>query len=204
MTDRAMAESSVAESTKDMAGADYSDTNIRQEGVGEADTVKTDGKNLYILNDQTVEIVDVSQAEMKDLASIEIDENCFIREVFVSDGRLVILYTESKCEEGKKAEDGIYKDYTCAAVYDVTDPANPREAGVISQSGQYHTMRVKDGYVYLVSDFYTYYDSSVSNESDYIPQIQGKSAPRGRYIYAAGNDRKSAHGYFCICAFRPD
>jgi len=22
--------------------------------------------------------------------------------------------------------------------------------------------------------------------------------------YAAGNDRKSAHGYFCICAFRPD
>ena len=139
MTDGAMAESSVAESTKDMAGADYSDTNIRQEGVGEADTVKTDGKNLYILNDQTVEIVDVSQAEMKDLASIEIDENCFIREVFVSDGRLVILYTESKCEEGKKAEDGIYKDYTCAAVYDVTDPANPREAGVISQSGQYHT-----------------------------------------------------------------
>ena len=158
-----MAESSVAESTKDMAGADYSDTNIRQEGVGEADTVKTDGKNLYILNDQTVEIVDVSQAEMKDLASIEIDENCFIREVFVSDGRLVILYTESKCEEGKKAEDGIYKDYTCAAVYDVTDPANPREAGVISQSGQYDRMRVKDGYVYLVSDFYSYYDSSVSN-----------------------------------------
>ena len=182
MTDGAMAESSVAESTKDMAGADYSDTNIRQEGVGEADTVKTDGKNLYILNDQTVEIVDVSQAEMKDLASIEIDENCFIREVFVSDGRLVILYTESKCEEGKKAEDGIYKDYTCAAVYDVTDPANPREAGVISQSGQYHTMRVKDGYVYLVSDFYTYYDSSVSNESDYIPQIQG-SLLRAEDIY---------------------
>ena len=84
------------ESTKDMAGADYSDTNIRQEGVGEADTVKTDGKNLYILNDQTVEIVDVSQAEMKDLASIEIDENCFIREVFVSDGRLVILYNRIK------------------------------------------------------------------------------------------------------------
>lgn len=192
MTDGAMAESSVAESTKDMAGADYSDTNIRQEGVGEADTVKTDGKNLYILNDQTVEIVDVSQAEMKDLASIEIDENCFIREVFVSDGRLVILYTESKCEEGKKAEDGIYKDYTCAAVYDVTDPANPREAGVISQSGQYHTMRVKDGYVYLVSDFYTYYDSSVSNESDYIPQIQG-SLLRAEDIYMPQGTTGSQH-----------
>lgn len=172
MTDRAMAESSAGESTKDIGGGNYSDTNVRQEGVGEADTVKTDGKNLYILNDQTVEIVDASQSEMKELTSVEINENSFIREIFISDGRLVILYTESKSEEGKKAGDGIYKDYTCAAVYDVTDPENPKEAGVISQSGQYHTMRVKDGYVYLVSDFYTYYDSSVSNESDYIPQIQ--------------------------------
>lgn len=118
-------------------------------------------------------------------------------------GGLMILYTESKCEEGKKAEDGIYKDYTCAAVYDVTDPANPREAGVISQSGQYHTMRVKDGYVYLVSNFLHILDSSVSNESDYIPQIQG-SLLRAEDIYMPRNDRKSAHGYFCICAFRPD
>ena len=182
MTDRAMAESSAGESTKDIGGGNYSDTNVRQEGVGEADTVKTDGKNLYILNDQTVEIVDASQSEMKELASVEINENSFIREIFISDGRLVILYTESKSEEGKKAGDGIYKDYTCAAVYDVTDPENPKEAGVISQSGQYHTMRVKDGYVYLVSDFYTYYDSSVSNESDYIPQIQG-SLLRAEDIY---------------------
>ena len=115
----------------------------------------------------------------------------------------MILYTESKCEEGKKAEDGIYKDYTCAAVYDVTDPANPREAGVISQSGQYHTMRVKDGYVYLVSDFYTYYDSSVIKRKRLYPADPEVCSAR-RYIYAAGNDRKSAHGYFCICAFRPD
>ena len=41
---------------------------------------------------------------------------------------------------------------------------------------------MKDGYVYLVSDFYTYYDSSVSNESDYIPQIQG-SLLRAEDIY---------------------
>lgn len=181
MTDKAMAESDTGASIRDMGG-NYSDTNVRQEGVGEADTVKTDGKNLYILNDQTVEIVDASQAEMKGLSSISINENCYIREIFVSDGRLVILYTESKIEEGKKAEDGIYKDYTCAAVYDVTDPANPKEAGVISQSGQYHTMRVKDGYVYLVSDFFTYYDSSTSNENDYIPQIQG-SLLRAEDIY---------------------
>ena len=182
MTDKAIAESDTGASTNAAASGNYSDTNVRQEGVGEADTVKTDGKNLYILNDQTVEIVDASQSEMKELASVEINENSFIREIFVSDGRLVILYTESKSEEGKKTGDGIYKDYTCAAVYDVTDPANPKEAGVISQSGQYHTMRVKDGYVYLVSDFYTYYDSSVSNESDYIPQIQG-SLLRAEDIY---------------------
>lgn len=140
---------------------------------------------------------------MKDLASIEIDENCFIREVFVSDGRLVILYTESKCEEGKKAEDGIYKDYTCAAVYDVTDPANPREAGVISQSGQYHTMRVKDGYVYLVSDFTHIMIRRYQTKA--IISRRSREVCSARKIYICRrNDRKSAHGYFCICAFRPD
>jgi len=169
MKDKAMFESD----TGATSGGNYSDTNVRQEGVAEADTVKTDGKNLYILSNQTVKIVDASQAEMKELASITLNENCYISEIFVSDHRLVLLYGESRYEDEETESGGNYKEYTCAAVYDVTDPSNPKEAGVISQSGQYHTMREKDGYVYLISDFYTYYDSSVSTENDYIPQVQG-------------------------------
>lgn len=44
MTDGAMAESSVAESTKDMAGADYSDTNIRQEESAKRTLLRLTGR----------------------------------------------------------------------------------------------------------------------------------------------------------------
>ena len=43
------------------AGVGYSDTNIRQDGVGEGDIAKTDGERLYILNNQTIEIVGIGQ-----------------------------------------------------------------------------------------------------------------------------------------------
>ena len=40
------------ESAKADSAASYSDTNIRESGVEEGDIVKTDGKNLYILNNK--------------------------------------------------------------------------------------------------------------------------------------------------------
>ena len=51
----------------------YSDTNVREEGIGEADTVKTDGENLYILNGQTVSIVGVASEEMQPLSEVSFD-----------------------------------------------------------------------------------------------------------------------------------
>src|SRR5699024_6279951 len=39
------------------SGAEYSDTNVREEGVGEGDIVKTDGKNIYIVSGAQIHIV---------------------------------------------------------------------------------------------------------------------------------------------------
>ena len=47
-------------------GAGYSDTNIRQDGVGEGDIAKTDGERLDILNNQTIEIVGIEQDDGED------------------------------------------------------------------------------------------------------------------------------------------
>lgn len=46
------------------SAAGYSDTNVREEGVGEPDIVKTDGKRLYIVNNQRVQIVDITKEKM--------------------------------------------------------------------------------------------------------------------------------------------
>ena len=50
----------------------FSDTNVRTEGVGEADIVKTDGSYLYTLkaNSQEISIVDIRSDQMKVISGI--------------------------------------------------------------------------------------------------------------------------------------
>ena len=48
--------------------------------VGEADIVKTDGDNIYLVNGETIEIVDITSDEMEHLAQIEMDEDCYVTE----------------------------------------------------------------------------------------------------------------------------
>ena len=70
MTDGAMAESSVAESTKDMAGAAYSAKNNKHKGVGGTDTASTDPEKPFLIKDHTGEIVDASHTEMKNMVTV--------------------------------------------------------------------------------------------------------------------------------------
>ena len=135
----------------------YSDTNVREEGVGEADIVKTDGKNLYILsggNSRSVKIVGITGEQMEELGEIQLDEDCQLSEIYVEDGRLAVLYSRTEYSDGETGYDGYFRNYTCTDVYDVSDPSEPELKGTISQSGYYNTMRAKDGYLYVFSDFY--------------------------------------------------
>ena len=72
--------SSSSDSSKASARAvdtSFSDTNIRTEGVGEADIVKTDGSYLYTLkaNSQEISIVDIRSDQMKVVSGISLNEN---------------------------------------------------------------------------------------------------------------------------------
>ena len=80
----AEAPAAVAE-TADTAAADYSETNVRQEGVDEGDIVKTDGRYLYVLKDsgREIAIVDTKDQDMKPAASIEVGDRNSIYEFYV-------------------------------------------------------------------------------------------------------------------------
>lgn len=157
------------------SGNSYSDTNVREEGVGEADIVKTDGSSLYIVNSQAVEIVGIESAEMEELAEIRMADDCYIKELYVQDDSLVIMYTRT---EPSVDEDGYYnnyRDYTNTLVYDISDRTNPVKVGNISQSGYYNTMRVRDGYVYVISNFYADAAAPRADTGAYIPEVQGST-----------------------------
>ena len=170
--------SGVTESATDKGASEsfYSDTNTREEDVEEGDVVKTDGKNLYILNGMTVEIVGIESGILEEKAEIVLDEDAYMAELYVSDDRLLVVYTEGVYSATETKDFfGYFRENTCSAVYDVSDPASPELLGSISQSGSYNTMRVNGEYVYVLSSYYV--DSGVNRfEVDsYVPEVQGET-----------------------------
>ena len=164
-----------AESISNTAsGKEYSDTNVREEGVGEGDIVKTDGKNLYVVNGEKINIVGAGSTEMELLGQIEPEEGSYPSEVYAQDGYLAVVYTKSEYSDGTNGYDGYYRDYTCADVYDVSNPEEPEKIGGITQSGYFNTMRIRGGYVYLLSSFYADTGAARGNQPAYIPEVQGK------------------------------
>ena len=188
---------SYGESASSSADSVYSDTNVREEGVGEADMVKTDGENLYILNGKMVEIVGIASDDMQELAAIAVGEDSSIRELYVDGSRLAVLYTRSEYAE----EDGFEirsRNYTCTDVYDITDASAPVKLNTITQSGFYNTMRVKDGYVYVLSSFQADQAAPRDDISAYVPSVQGSTLEADR-IYMPESQMGSE--YTVITAF---
>ncbi len=163
-----------ANSSSQNGGISYSDTNVRQEGVGEADTVKTDGENLFILTDGRVDIVGIGSEKMEHLAEIQPEKGANVTDIYLENERLVVFYSKVDYEDGDSGNDGSYLEYTCADIYDVSNPSAPERVGGISQSGYYNTMRAKDGYVYVISNFYANVNAARENMSSYIPQVNEK------------------------------
>ena len=194
-------EAAAADSASGTGGAagsgGYSDTNVREEGVGEADTVKTDGTHMYILSGSRVEIVNIASEEMTEVSAVTVDPDSYIRELYVEDNRLAVFYTQSRYTQG----DGIdvsAREYTCTDVYDISDPSTPVKLNTLSQSGVYNTMRVKDGYAYVLSSFYPDTASPRSDAGAYVPSVQGSTLEADRIFMP---EQEMGSEYTVITAF---
>lgn len=205
-SDGAIEDAATTESTADggstsyngSAGDGYSDTNVREEGVGEADIVKTDGKRLYIAVGQKVEIIGIESTDMGELSEIRLEDDSYVSELYAQDDRLIVLYTRTEYNDGETGDDGFYSDYTCADVYDISDGTNPEKLGTITQSGYYNTMRVRDGFAYVISFFYPNTAAARSDTWAYIPEVQG-AALEAADIYMP--QRQMGSQYTVISAF---
>ena len=181
------------------ASADYSDTNVRQEGVDEADVVKTDGQYLYTLRDngRAVAIVDTKEG-LQAVSEVELEDSYTIQEFYVNNGKLVLTGNTWREEEKKE---GWYQGNSkaFAITYDISDPAKPEKAGEVTQSGYYSSSRMSDGHVYLFSQYYVdgYYGITARDTEAYIPLINQELLPEAD-IYMPVT--KSACTYEVICS----
>ncbi len=169
----------------------YSSTNVRQEGVDEADIVKTDGRYLYTLADDGSEISVVdTEGGMRRAASIPAEKEEEICEFYVTDGKVVVISGAGASPitalldtdlGGKASKEQITKstDYTRVTTYDVTDPGNPTKLGDVSQSGYYTSSRLSGSFVYVFSDYSvggipTPKEGETPEPLNYIPLVDGE------------------------------
>lgn len=91
----------------------YSETNVQVKGVDEADIVKNDGKNLYVLHGRAFKVINAWPAnELKELTSTDVEGSP--SEMFVADGKVVVYSQVNGAEIFKAA--GVtpktqYQDY---------------------------------------------------------------------------------------------
>ena len=190
------------DSYKTMPGGGYSDTNVRTEGVGEADIVKTDGTYLYALKESAMEIaiIDTRNEQMKIAGTIKARENTQISEFYIDGKQLfvlgntsdVIIDTDETFYDTEKA----YLD-----TYDISDVSNPSLKASLEQSGRYQTSRYVDGYLYVFSNFYAYTDGGKNDKVAYVPQVNGNLiADKDIYLPPA----KAATQYLVVCSVQED
>lgn len=130
---------------------EYSQTNIQVEGVDEADWVKTDGHNLYIVSKGTIFILKAYPPEEAEvLSKISFDKN--IEGLFINDETLIVFlggpfyemygYGDVRTPHGTSE--------TFIEIYDLTNLSSPNLVKNVTVNGYYFNSRMIGDYVYAV------------------------------------------------------
>ena len=158
------------------SGASHSETNVRQEGVDEADVVKTDGEYIYALQDSgdAIAIIAAKDGAMEQAGMIEMDEDVYIREFYVTGDKLVYVasrYSDDYDAIMQRVKSVFNAESVMAVTLDISDVANPVELGRVSQSGTYSGSRMNGGYLYLFSESYMNGAGDAGKPETYVPLV---------------------------------
>lgn len=152
---------------------DSAETYVQEKGVDEADIIKTNGRDIYYLNQsfdekngidkRTINVIETKKGKSTVANTIELDDvNSVIKDMFVSDDKLVVNCTSffgSTVEEKIAGADSATK----AIVYDISDVENPTEINSFEQSGYYTSSRLVGNTFYIVSSY------SINSSKNYVP-----------------------------------
>jgi len=148
--------------TDDAADGDYSTTNVQELGVDESDIVKNDSDTIFVLDNNTVRIVQATPAEgVTELASLDIAESgdslYLYGDTLVALSRQYIYYTywdttESAAVEATNGSIMPYHDgvETTVTIIDVSDPAHPQVDTTLTFEGRLVSSRMIEDRLYVV------------------------------------------------------
>lgn len=148
-----------------LSGDDFSKTNIQEEGVDEADIIKTDGAYIYTLSSGYVDITKTDDAgDLTKLSKIKIQGSG--HDMYLEGNTLVVLSrTHEDVSMPLPKLDGVQVSsdyimptygvsYSTIAFYNITDRSNPRLTKTYDFEGNYMDSRLTGGYVYMITQQY--------------------------------------------------
>ena len=164
---------------------DFSTTNLQEVGVDEADIVKTNGSEIYYLQDGRVQAIQATPGNnMKLLNQIEFEDDTFNPSDLYLDGDTLIVlgYNNQNYYWERSGEIGIYPIYpgffesqSSVYIYDVSNPENPELSRQLSFDGNLNTSRKIDNTLYLVINDYDNYlteEVAVEDTENYLPRYR--------------------------------
>ncbi len=136
---------------------DYSATNNQVAGVDEADIIKTDGRYIYVLVRNELSIISASPAaEAKVVSKIVFKsrpQDIFINGNFLAVfGNDNLIYSQSIYQSFRRQN-----SYTFFKVFDISNPADPKQIRDLDFEGSYRDARLIGDYVYFITDTYSNY-----------------------------------------------
>ena len=165
-----MAAPGASASDENTNNSSFGTTNTQEANVDEGDIIKTDGKNIYLVDrdNDTVYVVNAENGKMSKSSEIKLDGNVFIQEIYLTENKLTVIFTEYDYPENENPEvyNGFFGEiyacgyplsWVCAKtnvnVYDVSNPQNVSLLSSFAQSGDYVSSRLNKGKLYVVSNY---------------------------------------------------
>ena len=157
----------------------YSSTNVQVQGIDEADIVKTDGKYIYVLQNDKVTIYKADGMNTTRVSAFELstgDEKFgykpyYTSEMYICGKYLVVLAHEDGYARYLSSTYGYWgsgKQLSSVCIYDVSVPSSPKFIRTLGQDGVLLSSRLLGNTLYLVTSYYTYSLDKERPES-YVP-----------------------------------
>jgi len=146
-----------SDSDKPNNSFDYSSLTDNSGAFDKADIIKTDGHYIYALVRNELSIINASpSAEAKVMSKIIFKSRP--EGLFISGNSLMVFGNDTNI-----ASQDIYSNfkrrnpYVFVKIFDVNDPANPKQTRDLDFEGSYYDARLAGDYIYLVTDTYNSY-----------------------------------------------
>ena len=166
---------------------DFSDTNNQVAGVQEADVIKTDGKFIYTIKKNMLNVFSVDKGEISRTEKITLEHEC--RNMMLIGNRLVII--SKNINDTPYYTDSDWNTVTKVYTYEIDEKGKASLADEFVQSGYHISSRMVDGKLILVTNHIPEYtrhfyekDYEVTRDDvlDSLPRTNGNDLPADSII----------------------